>query len=177
MEKPIELVGLEIPDLQYFLVFEKLENPDVQVELRPVNSEGTAVLNHPCLDIWIGAIMTVQMTADGFAREPAETGSVRGEELFRGVIGWEWDAAPEAVFRYSATIPGAGITEHPAPYRVIDYLIIVPRPEAQDEIDIDAVVESAWRSRDPDELRSVLDAYVDAFTYYLHTSWNVGSRE
>jgi len=51
-----------------------------------------------------------------------EEGSVRGEELFKGRIDWEWDSLPETPFRYSARIPGSRIKINSSPFWVIDYL-------------------------------------------------------
>jgi len=177
LDEPVDLAGLEIPGLDYFLLFERLEGADIKVEIRPVGIDGTAVVNHPCMDLWIGARVTVQMTSEGIAVEPTDTGSLRGDELFRGRIEWGWDAAPETVFRYSAVIPGAEIKYPEAPYRIVDYLIVIPEPEGMKGVDIGSIVSAAWEAMELKKTLKVLESYKDEFSYYIHTSWNVRGTE
>ena len=170
---PIDLSGIEIADLQYFIVFQSFEGNDIVAELRPVNSDGTAIVNHPCLDLWIGARVSVQMVSGEAATEATDKGASRGEELFRGRIEWSWDASPETVFRYSARIPGRSINHNGAAYRVIDYLILVPKPGAKriDEVAADAL--AGWDGVKLADLEQTLRRYQDLFDFYVHTSWNV----
>ena len=175
--EPIELAGTGIPDLQYFLVFETIVGGDIVSELRPVNSEGTAVLNHPCMDLWIGARVSVQMGSDGVATEESKTDAYRGNELFRGQISWKWNADPEAVFRYVAHIPGGEIKDHTAPYLIIDYLILVPTRGTKGGENFTSLIGDDWDNSGLSQMRAVLDTYKDRFTYYIHTSWNLKSPE
>jgi hypothetical protein len=177
LEEPIEMVGLEIPSLVHFIIFENQIGGDIVSEIRPVGENGRAVLNHPCMDLWIGARMTVQMKDGLYVQEPAEEDSVRGKELFRGQIEWEWDPLPETVFRYSARIPGAGIEYHEAPFRIIDYLLVVPNPKKISKEEISSIVSDAWKNTDPQNLDDVLDNYSKEFSYYIFTSWNVRGVE
>ena len=82
------VVGVRIPDLKKFSVFERNESGDIVAVLRPVSSAGIAVLNHPCLDLWIGATVSVQMMDGSPAVDEAASGTARGRELFRGPIAW-----------------------------------------------------------------------------------------
>ena len=67
-------------------------------EFRPVNTAGTVILNHPCMDLWIGCRVSVQVKDGVPVREETPSGSSRGKELFRGEVPWKWDPAPgEAV--------------------------------------------------------------------------------
>jgi hypothetical protein len=174
LPEPIDLVGLEIPELKSFIMFEDLVGSDVHVEIRPVSKAGPAVLNHPCLDLWIGARMTVQMKNGLPVQEETEEGSVRGEELFRGRIAWKFDPYPETVFRYSAVIPGAEIKPSKAPYRVVDYLVVLPHPLAISKQELEAIMEKAW-SLKPEEVQAHLRPYEEQgkIRVEVFTSWNV----
>ncbi len=174
LPEPIDLVGLEIPDLASFIMFEDLAGSDLKVEIRPVSKAGPAVQNHPCLDLWIGARMTVQLKNGLPVQEETEAGSVRGEELFRGRIDWKFDAYPETVFRYSAVIPGAKIKASSAPYRVVDYLVVLPHPLAIGKQELEGIMEKAW-SLKPEEVEAYLRPYEEQgkIRVEVFTSWNV----
>jgi hypothetical protein len=174
LPEPIELVGLEIPELKSFIMFEDLAGSDVKVEIRPVSKAGPAVLNHPCLDLWIGARMTVQMRNGLPAQEETEAGSTRGEELFRGRLEWKFDPYPETVFRYSAVIPGAKIKPSKAPYRVVDYLVVLPHPLAITKQELEPIMEKTW-SLKPEAVEEYLRPYQEQgkLRVEVFTSWNV----
>jgi len=171
--EPVDMRGYEIRDLQRFYVFTDIEGRDIVVELRPVNSLGKAILNHPCLDIWIGCRVSVQMKDGVYVSEPTEEGSTYGEELYRGNIPWEWDPSPSTTFRYRARIRASDIMEHKAPYRVIDYLIIVPDPRIIDSTGIHEIINSKVDSLDFEKLNLFLDRYKDRLKYYTYHTWNV----
>ena len=174
LAEPLELVGLEIPDLAEWIVFEQWEGNELIQQLRPVSSAGPAVTNHPALDLWIGARISVQVKDGVPVREETVAGAARGEELYRGKLQWNWDATPETTFRYSATIPGAEIEANSAPYWVIDYLIVVPDPTAADAGEIDRIMEQAWELP-PEAIATRLEQHEQAGTLsaYQFTSWNV----
>lgn len=170
---PLRMTGVEIPSLVGFAIFERRSGADLVGELRPIAEDGTAVVNHPCLPLWIGCRITTQLRDGAFATEPADTGSTRGEELFRGKVEWTWDPLPQTVFRYSARIPGASIAASPAPYRVIDYLVVVPDPRAFGSGELDALMNAAPSIADPDALRAYLEKERGRLRWYFDTSWNV----
>jgi hypothetical protein len=174
LPEPIDLVGLEIPELKSFIMFEDLVGSDVQVQIRPVSKAGPAVLNHPCLDLWIGARVTVQLKNGLPVQEETEQGSTRGEELFRGRIEWKFDPYPETVFRYSAVIPGAKIKADKAPYRVVDYLVVLPHPLAVTKQELDEIMEKAWALK-PEAVEGYLRPYEQQgkLRVEVFTSWNV----
>ncbi len=179
LQEPVQMRGLEIPDLDHFILFEELEGSDVVVEIRPVGKTGEAVTNHPCLELWIGARVSVQMKDGVYVQQETEEGSVRGQELFRGRIDWSFDSQPETVFRYSARIPGSRIAAHKAPLRVIDYLIVVPLPR-QGRVapgfteEMDRLLQDVWNFRSERELTAFLDREgKDRFRYFIVTDWNV----
>ena len=174
LEEPIDLVGYEIPDLTKWIIFEDRAGNDIVQEIRPVSSEGPAVLNHPCLDLWIGARVSVQIYDGLPAQEETEEGSVRGEELYKGVLDWEWDATPETTFRYSSFIPGSQIKANSDPYWVIDYLIVVPDPRKISREEVEQIMEKAWELP-PEAIQTYLEPYKNEgkLTPYVFTSWNV----
>jgi hypothetical protein len=178
IEQPFDLVGYEIPELKEFIIFEKKNGNDIQCEIRPVSKAGPAVINHPCLPLWIGARVTVQMKNGLPVQEETEKGSVRGEELFRGRIDWQFDSYPETVFRYSAVIPGAKIKPAKAPYWVVDYLIVVPDPRKIGTAELDGIMEQAG-ALSPEELQKYLEPYQkeQKLMTYVFTSWNVKGGE
>ncbi len=177
LEKPIDMIGLAIPDLTRFYVFESWSAGDIVTQLRPVNSAGTAVLNHPCIDLWIGCRISVQMKNGAPAREEAETGSSRGTELFRGRISWKWDPAPETQFRYSASVPGAQIKTDASDYRVIDYLIVVPNPLAISRAELEQLMARVYAMKDPSSVAAALDAEKGRLAYFIDTTWNMKARQ
>jgi heme/copper-type cytochrome/quinol oxidase subunit 2 len=174
LAEPIGLVGYEIPDLTKWIIFEDRVGNDLVQEIRPVSSEGPAVLNHPCLDLWIGARISVQVYNGLPAQEETEEGSERGEELYKGILDWEWDGVPETTFRYSSFIPGSQITANNDPYWVIDYLIVVPDPREITREELDQIMEKAW-DLPPTAIQTYLEPYAEEgkLTPYLFTSWNV----
>jgi len=174
LPQPIELVGLEIPELKGFIMFENLAGSDVQVQIRPVSNAGPAVLNHPCLDLWIGARLTVLLETGLPVQEQTDEGSTRGEELFRGRIDWKFDPYPETVFRYSALIPGARIKPNPAPYRVVAYLVVLPNPLAITRPELERIMEEAWALK-PEEVQAYLRPFAEQgrLRVEVFTSWNV----
>ncbi|RKX82420.1 MAG: hypothetical protein DRP58_10345 [Spirochaetes bacterium] len=173
LPQPIELTGLEIPNLSYFVPFEQIEGRDINIEFRPVGKDGQAVLNHPCMDLWISARITIQMKNDLTAQESSTSGSYRGQEIYSGALEWVWDPLPETLFRYSAVISGDTILESNAPLHIIDYLIVIPKQNSISREEIGEIVEQIWREKTPDKLKMILDKDNDRFTYFVYTSWNV----
>jgi hypothetical protein len=177
LEKPIDMIGLRIPDLARFYIFEGWDGGDIRAEIRPVNSQATAVLNHPCMDLWIGCRVSVQTKNGVPTREETEEGSSRGEELFRGQLAWSWDPAPETQFRYSARIPVAKLRQHPSDYRAIDYLIIEPDPLAITRAELEQLMSRVYAMDDPAAVAAALDAEKGRLRYFFDTSWNVKARQ
>ena len=177
LPETVELTGLGIPDLSQFFIFERFENGGIACELRPVGSTGMAVLNHPCMDLWIGCSVYVQLQDGAPALEAAEEGAVRGRELFRGEIPWSWDAAPETQFRYTAHIPFSSIKDDPSLYRIIDYLIVVPNPLAITRAELDGLMDRVFALGDPVAVATALEAEKDRLSFFMDTSLNVDARQ
>ncbi|MGA2973725.1 MAG: hypothetical protein ABSF77_00270 [Spirochaetia bacterium] len=178
IEKPIALVGTGIPDLTHIYVFETVGPADIAAQLRPTNSKGTAILNHPCMDLWIGCRAYIQMKNGLPVQRTEETGSTRGEEIFRGKIDWAWDPAPETQFRYTARIPRSAIAAPPGSYLAIDYLIVEPNPQEIGRAELDDLMGGIFALRDTAEMTAALDREKGKLSYFLDTSWNLkGGQE
>ena len=89
LSQPIEMTGFEIPNLQRFYVFERLEGGDFVSQLRPAGADGHAVVNHPCLPLRVSARVAVQVKNGKPITEAVEEGSGRGAELFSGHVDLE----------------------------------------------------------------------------------------
>ena len=174
---PITMVGLGIPDLARFFIFEKIDAGDIAGELRPAGSTGAAIINHPCMDLWVGCRVSVQVKDGAPALEEADTGAARGRELFRGEIPWTWDPAPEKQFRYSVRIPGARLQKDPSPYRVIDYVIVEPDPLKITRAELGVLMLRVFASSDPARMTAALDAENGRLRYFIDTSWNLKARQ
>ena len=162
IDEPIDMTGLRIPDVSHFIVSEDLSGSDLHATFWPLSSQRPAVVNHPALDLWIGARISAQLS-----------GATRGETLFAGEIEWSWDPSRKALARYRARIPLEEIEDRGAAPLVIDYLVIVPDPLAIERDEVAAIVTAAWTDREPASLPAYLARYADRFDFYFHTSWNL----
>jgi hypothetical protein len=164
LEEPIEMAGYEIPDLADFLVFVKPGSDEYTAELRPIRAEGSAITNHPCLDLGVGCMAYVQTLGGAPVASPTDKGAGRGQLLFRDRIRWEWDGRPAALFRYHARIPRDKVLSTTAPYLVFDFLIVVPDPRRISSAETVSLMEKVWGTSDIKEAFDLLDA---------DSSWNV----
>ena len=173
--KPIDMVGLAIPGLDSFTMVETPGESALRIEMRPVASDGSAIVNHPCIDLWVGARVSAEVANGELARDPDAPDLGRGATLFNGRIAWTWDSDPTASFRYIGTIPYASLTARSAPLWVIDYLVVVPDPRKMSSHDLETMMKNAPEESDPAVLKAFLDGRkVDGrFQYFLTTSWNV----
>jgi hypothetical protein len=172
---PLTMVSLGIPDLAEFFVFEKIDSGDIVGELRPVSTTGGALINHPCVDLWVGCQVSVQLKGGVPVREETPSGSTRGTELYRGEVPWTWDPSPEKQFRYSVRIPGPQIKRDPSPFRVIDYLIVEPDPRRISRQQLGELMARIYPLRDPARITAELDKEKGRLRYFIDTSWNVPS--
>jgi hypothetical protein len=177
MTSPVSMIGLSIPDLSGFYIFERIDAGDIVGELRPVDGTGATIVNHPCMDLWVGCRVSVQLKDGEPALEETDTGAARGRELFQGEIPWAWDPAPEKKFRYSVRIPGALTKQDPSHYRVIDYLIVEPDPLKITREELAVLMGRLYSISDPSRLTAALDAERGRLHYFIHTSWNVKARQ
>ena len=173
IDEPIDMTGLRIPGLSHFMVSEDVSGSDLYATFWPLSSQGPAVVNHPALDLWIGARISTQLSDGHAATTAVRAGATRGETLFAGEIEWSWDSSRKALARYRARIPLEQIEAGGATLFVIDYLVIVPDPLAIERDEVAAIVTAAWTDREPASLPAYLARYADRFDFSFHTSWNL----
>ena len=173
----IKMQGFEIPNLDHFSIFERLSGEDIAIEIRPVGTDGHAVVNHPCLEIWLGAQIHVQLRNGLPVQQAEEKGITRGRLLFDGSLPCQWDSSPDAVFRYGAIIPGVKIRSDPSPYRIIDYLVVIPDPRKMRIDEVKGIMVGLPSFSDGAGLAEFFDRYKGALKYYTDTSFNVRARE
>ena len=168
IDDPIDMMGTEIANLARFVIFEQKAGTDILLELRPVGTDGRAVLNHPAMDIRIGCRISAQMPG-----EDKTSRGTRGQELFRGVLEWSWSPQPEVLFRYGALIPGGQIKKHPAPAMIIDYLIAVPDPRHVSTEQLDSIVNQALSLDDPEQFAEFLESLKGRIRFFTPSSFDV----
>jgi hypothetical protein len=173
LAEPIEMTGYEIPQLKRFVVFEERRGDNLIAQLRPIGEDGRAIINHPCVDIWIGCQISTQLMSGDFAPNTVETKAMRGDILFQNMLEWRWDAQPESTFRYLARIPTESFRAHNVPLVVIDYLIVVPDPRKISREEMEVVMGQAFAIEEAEKIAQYLDQFAGALKYYLHTSWDV----
>jgi hypothetical protein len=191
LAQPVALQGREIPGLSSFSIFETIGSGDISLQIRPLNAAGKAIINHPCIDMWIGAVVSEQVLDGVPVRAEDAAAATRGRTLFRGAIQWKWDGRPESLFRYSGTIPASGMTDAASLFRVIDYLVVVPDPTLITKSDLDAAMRQAWtagglvsgnptRGHEPalaPGLAAARSALNGRARFFLLTSWDVRARQ
>jgi hypothetical protein len=179
LPSPVRMTGRQIPGLSGFSAFESVDNGDIVAQLRPLDASGKAIVNHPCIDLWIGCVVSEQ------------AGSTRGEVLYRGAVPWTWDALPQSLFRYSVRIRSADMRNAPSLTRVVDYLVVVPDPLKVSRAEVDGIMAGAWQSgglaaRQPDQslpgslapgIVSALDAEKGRLRWFFVTSRDVRVRQ
>jgi hypothetical protein len=173
LSEPVDMLGLGSPDLARFFVFEGLDGGDIVAELRPVSTAGLALTNHPCMDLWVGCMVSVQLKDGTPVAEPVDAGSVRGDVVYRGEVDWTFDPAPETQFRYTVRIAAARTRQDPSAYRVIDYLIVEPNPLAITRAQLGDLMEGIFALDDAERIVAALDEEKDRLRYFVDTSWNV----
>lgn len=173
LDAPIELVGYRIPGLDHFAMIEGNSPDAITVQVRPVGKSGIALEHYPCIDLWIGALVSVETRNGKAVLVSSDTTSTRGQPFFRGRIRWKWNSNIADSFRYSASIPYSDLGS--APYLVIDYLVIVPDPRKISAAEVDSMMAKAPDISNMKELTTYLDGQRsgDRFRYYFSTSWNV----
>jgi len=182
IEDPIDLIGYEIPNLDGFYLFQEQIPAGLKMEIRPQqivkgnNGENEPnyqkIVNHPCLDIKIGIRLCEQLKQGVFVQEITKTGCARGEELFSGVLKWEWDANPQTTYRYSVLIPKEKIKKTKAQYWVIDLLILVPNPQRISEQELYTILEGVKDITDVEELDTYFKPYEKKLKYFYESFWN-----
>lgn len=175
ISQPVKMVGYRIPGLKHITMFETQTSSGLSVQVRPIDAAGHAITTLPCLNLWIGALVSTEMNGGKPAETTMSSGATRGPVLYRGKIKWTWDPAISKNFHYNATIPYAELANKSASYLVIDYLVIVPDPRKMTQEQVSAMMSAAPHLTSTNALQRYLDAKRgdNRFEYFLTTSWNV----
>jgi len=165
---PIELTGIEIPELAGFYAFEKEDTNQYLITMRPVTKENIAIQLHPAIEIWIGAKVrswdpTLDTTLSEFDKQPL---------LYKGNLPWIWDSYPETQFRYIAALPYDYIKETKDASYAIEYLVVVPNLKKIDKQKF-ALITKDLGSMDDETMSSYIDSLQDDIFYYSDISYDV----
>jgi hypothetical protein len=169
---PIELVGYRIPGITEMFVYKDRDSEKLILNPRPLDADGKGIGKHPCLDMWFGIRISVQIKNGVYVQEPVSSGSERGEELFAGKLDWTWDSYPDAYYRYTCTLSKTKVKKHNAPYNVYDYIIVLPDPRKISKKEIDDAMAGIMQSVDSRSIKSTLDGFGDKVTYFISSDWN-----
>lgn len=173
LDEPIELMGLEIPELSHFYIMERIEDGQLISEVRPVAANGQAILNHPCLDIRMFVRISAQILDGAYSYEPSDEGAERGEELYTAELTPVWDASPGTIFRWTTRLPVEEIKQSRALYWVVDYLLLIPDPSEIGPTELAAIANELASKTTVEEWMGYLDTLEEALNFYLFPSWNV----
>ena len=173
LPEPIELMGLEIPELSHFYIMERIEDGQLISEVRPVAANGQAILNHPCLDLRMFVRISAQILDGAYSYEPSDEGAERGEELYKAELTPVWDANPGTIFRWKTRLPVEEIKNSRALYWVVDYLLLIPNPGEIGPSELDTIGIELASKTTVEEWLGYLDALEGALSFYLFPSWNV----
>lgn len=168
---PIYLVGYEIPDFSRFAVAANRGARGLELELAPADKGGHLIKVFPCMDLRIAVRVSVQLKGGAPAIAPVEEGAARGARIFEGKVGWTWNPAIDAVYRYTAAV--AGIPPDAGPYVVIDYVVIIPDPRKISAQEVGALVDGLVRINDVRALAVFLEPYRDRVRVESGSLWNV----
>lgn len=168
-DTPIAMSGYEIPDLETFLAFERVQGAGWEISLRPVSSENRAVLLHPALDIRVGARVT-QWESD---LAPDVANLETGPTLYEGLLRWRWDSIPETQFRYLLDLPFSVLSRSDFSAVTIEYVILVPDPRSGTSGADLEVIAQALMKMERQEIDRFLDTPREGFSVYTDVSWNV----
>lgn len=173
LQEPIELTGHIIPDLDSISIFEKKQNDDMFIDIRLIGKDGHAIVDHPCLPIRILTRISAQL-ADGEYDLYQEGMSLdRGKLLFFGEAGWIWNTGLTATYRYSASIPIRNIAVTPAPYWIVDYLILFPNPLSITPEQMESIVQRIYSFDETEKLTSYLAEIKDTVDYHITVKPNL----
>lgn len=172
---PVVLVGYEIPGLAGFVCFEQDTPGALTVDLRPIDTDRTAITHHPALDLKVGCLISEQKLGGRYARETSVEEPERGKILLRNSMRWSWDDAPDAVTRYQATLELRSVKLSPAMYWFVDYLIIVPDPRAVTPEETAQLLERALAIDDEAERSRFLAGLAPRARGFDIPAWNVNA--
>lgn len=115
IQEPIKMHGVEIDDLSEFEMIWHKNLKSKQFILQAVDSKGNYIKNHPCLDIRVLSLITVQ-----------DDSHKNLEILYGGLVPWTWMDDLQDIYGYVVTLPDSVMIADSDSYISIVTLIIVP---------------------------------------------------
>jgi len=169
---PLALVGYAIPGLKGFAIAAEREARGILVRLAPVDDSGRFIREFPCLDLRIVLRVSIQVEGASVATSPTAGSPERGALLFDGVASWRWDSSPGAAYRYRALVRSDQLSALPAPYVVVDALVVVPDPRRIGARELDRVADELQGISDPAAVAAIERQYEGRVEIYRAVEWN-----
>jgi hypothetical protein len=168
LDDPVELTGVEIPDLYGFYAFENEAEEEYLITLRPITKDNYAIQLHPAIPLWVGVRVKdwknkLPTTLEQFDKQPV---------LYEGHLEWEWDAYPETQFRYIASLPFSLLKDTGGDSYAIEYLVVVPNLKVIDSDEFNTITARLETVTD-EEIGSYLDSIHEKIFYYSDISYDV----
>ncbi|MBN2534827.1 MAG: hypothetical protein JXB88_18240 [Spirochaetales bacterium] len=173
LQDPLELTGHTIPGMDSISIFEKKQDDDMFIDIRLVGKNGHAIVDHPCLPVRILTRISVQLVNKEYEYYREGMSLERGKLLYFGEAEWTWNPGLTATYRYAASIPLGEIAGTPAPYWIIDYLVLIPNPLAITPEQIESVVQKVYIIEDTGELIAYLAGMKDTINYHITVKPNI----
>lgn len=189
----VALQGESIPGLADFTIRRDDPGPYIQGALVPLTKAGSPIRFHPAVELWIGFTISQELSDGVPAAAPVQQGAARGLIVDSGRLGWVWDSAIDASYRYQLTPynPQAG-SLLPGSLHVVDILIV---PTGSDQ-ELPTRIEAAWEQGGASAVIALLESIAEdestsAATsapaaaaaptpqtprYTILTYWNVGEQ-
>ena len=172
LSEPIAMMPSEIPGLDRFVVVERETAEGLQIDLRPIDRAGKAIVRHPC--VFLRVLVQILIPEAGASRAAQNSSEPAfAEEVYRGPADVEWNDEPGATFRYSARIPAREISPHSSAVVTVQYLILMPDMEHFATDEIERIVHDVTEMEGHVEIARYLDSYGDALRHFSIRNENV----
>ncbi len=172
---PLSLVGYEIPGLRGFSIAAERDARGLLVRLAPIGDAGRLIREFPCVDLRIILRVFIQVENGTVATAPTGALPDRGAPLFDGMAGWRWDSSPGSVFRYRALVRSDRLSSLPAPFAVVEALVLVPDPRKIGDSELDRAASELQAIDDRSEISAIERRYDGRIKIYRAVEWNVAN--
>ncbi|RPJ06677.1 MAG: carboxypeptidase regulatory-like domain-containing protein [Spirochaetaceae bacterium] len=181
LPKPIELTCTSLPAFNDFFIEEKEIKDGVGLFIRPARivkaadeKDNTAEwIPFPGVDVVMAFRISEQWKDGKMLEAPVSSESVRGQELFSGVVSESFEEIQGAKYAFAGTVKMEKIKSTPAKYWVIDCLLLIPIPGKASHDELQKILDGVSAIKDDTVLRKYLTQYSDKVAYTYHAVWNV----
>lgn len=175
---PVALTGYRIPGLRGFALSADREKGGLSIRLAPLDSGGRPIREFPCVDIRAVVRVFIQVDRGAVATEPRRPAPgrepfERGAGLFDDVVSWTWNAEDGNPYRYRLFVPNERIASLPAPYVVVEALVLVPDLRRIGEGEVEAVARKLAANDSRSAVREIEQRYGGRLRLYDTVAWNV----